>query len=823
MSTSEQTIFLAAIDIDDLQERAEYLATACGDNARLRAKVEALLEAHERSGEFLDQPAVPFASPGSEVDDVRGSGTFQSSQIELSFLEASTEPGSLGRLMHYEVQEVIGRGGCGIVLRARDSKLQRVVAMKVMAPELATTSPARKRFLREARATAAVRHENVVNIFSVEEAPIPFLVMEYIDGENLQQCLNRTGPLDPHRVVEIGRQIASGLAAAHAKGLIHRDIKPANVLLERGTGAVKITDFGLARSVDDASLTQSGVIAGTPLYMSPEQALGRNIDQRSDLFSLGSLLYVLCSGRPPFRAPTTFAVIKRVVEDDPRPIHEVLADVPDWLEQIIRRLHAKAPEERFRSAREVADLLADCLEKLKQSGRVRSDIVIPRSEPTSATMTTRLFRWAQEGDGSSRMSRLLFAGLCGAILATLFLFLGTLWTRALNSVAPATGDTLPEHAAALEADGSESAVGEADQVGPSLSTGSEKPAPTVPNAETGAPVSPVNDLRLTETLVGPFNATVNVLFSPDERFVIAASNGDHHEIRGGFRYHVAGTDNSVRVWDVATQKEVYRFRMNEGQKYGPIGLSVSSDSRRLAVASGWRTANGPSEPRVYVYDLTTGQRVHHLVPPGNHAMRTVGFSADGSRLSAVRSGSGGIQTWSLPEGESLPDVSLLGVSLQSEVPRLSWSPDGRLIFGGDWGRSGPFLCWEAATGELLRRYDGHQSQPQHIACSGDNRVVVSGSADRTVRLWDRETGEEKVSVRIEGSFPRCVAISIDGRVFACGTDDGRINVYNAEEGALLGSDLRHEGAVFDVAFSTSGRMLASVGDDETVRLWRVPL
>ncbi|MBX3447907.1 MAG: serine/threonine protein kinase [Planctomycetaceae bacterium] len=352
-----QDIFLAALEIDDLQERAAYIAKACERDEALLRKVKALLTAHERSGEFLDVPALQQMA-GAQAED---HGAMRSREIDeetdLSFLEPSTRPGSLGRLLHYDVEAIIGRGGCGIVLKAFDAKLHRIVAIKVMTPELAATSPARKRFLREARATAAVRHDNVVSIHAVEEQPLPFLVMEYIDGQTLQDAINATGPLSIHEVVSIGRQIASGLEAAHAQGLIHRDIKPANILLENGSERPRITDFGLARSSDDASLTRSGVISGTPLYMSPEQAQGLEVDHRSDLFSLGSVLYVMSCGRPPFRASTAIAVLKRVVEDQPRAIHEILPDVPEWLTSIIARLHAKKPQERFSSAREVIDLL----------------------------------------------------------------------------------------------------------------------------------------------------------------------------------------------------------------------------------------------------------------------------------------------------------------------------------------------------------------------------------------------------------------------------------------------------------------------------------
>src|SRR5206468_3906977 len=226
-------------------------------------------------------------------------------EIALDFLNPADEPGLLGRLAHYDVQEVIGKGAMGIVLKAFDQKLQRVVAIKVMAAHLATSAAARKRFVREARAAAAIRNEHVIDIHAVEEGnKPPYFVMEYVSGVSLQERLNRTGPLELNEILRIGMQTARGLAAAHAVGMIHRDIKPANILLENGVERVKLSDFGLARAVDDASLTQSGVVAGTPQYMSPEQARGEAVDHRADLFSLGSVLYAMCTGHSPFRAET---------------------------------------------------------------------------------------------------------------------------------------------------------------------------------------------------------------------------------------------------------------------------------------------------------------------------------------------------------------------------------------------------------------------------------------------------------------------------------------------------------------------------------------
>jgi serine/threonine-protein kinase len=286
--------------------------------------------------------------------------------LPLGFLSPPAKPEQLGRLERYEVLEEVGRGGMGIVLKAFDPSLHRVVAIKVLAPQLATSGVARKRFLREARAAAAVSHDHIVTIHAVDEANgLPYLVMQYIAGKSLQDRIDKEGPLDTAEVVRIGMQTASGLAAAHAHGIVHRDIKPANVLLEEGVPRVKITDFGLARAMDDASLTQSGCVAGSPLYMAPEQARGEALDHRADLFSLGSVLYTMCTGRPPFRAANTLAVLRRVSEDPPRPIRETNPEVPDWLAAVVEKLMAKDPPERYQSAAEVVEVLGQHLAQLQ--------------------------------------------------------------------------------------------------------------------------------------------------------------------------------------------------------------------------------------------------------------------------------------------------------------------------------------------------------------------------------------------------------------------------------------------------------------------------
>lgn len=285
----------------------------------------------------------------------------------LEFLDPSDDPTKLGRLGSYEIDQVIGRGGMGVVLKAFDAALNRPVAIKVLAAQLATSGSARKRFSREAQAAAAVVHEHVVAIHAVDNSnKLPFIVMPYISGRSLQDRLDATGSLEIKEILRISIQTASGLAAAHAQGLVHRDIKPANILLENSVERVLISDFGLARAVDDASQTQSGFIAGTPQYMAPEQARGEPVDYRADLFSLGSVMYTMCSGHPPFRAETTLAVLRRICEETPRPLREINPEVPDWMQAVITKLHAREPEDRFQSASEVATLLEQYLAHLQQ-------------------------------------------------------------------------------------------------------------------------------------------------------------------------------------------------------------------------------------------------------------------------------------------------------------------------------------------------------------------------------------------------------------------------------------------------------------------------
>jgi eukaryotic-like serine/threonine-protein kinase len=258
---------------------------------------------------------------------------------------------------HYELDCEIGRGGMGVVYRAKDRRLKRIVAIKVLPPELAFRSEIKTRFLREAETAAQLNHPNIVDIYAVDEAEgIVYFVMAYITGDNLAKRLHDHGALSVEETRRTMRDVADALAYAHERGVVHRDIKPDNILIDAQSGRPMVTDFGIARAVSDGDsrLTATGIAIGTPTYMSPEQAAGeRTIDGRSDLYSLGILGYQMLSGQPPFLANSTPAILVKHISERPTPIEQRRADVPPDLARVVMTLLEKDPANRFPSANSV--------------------------------------------------------------------------------------------------------------------------------------------------------------------------------------------------------------------------------------------------------------------------------------------------------------------------------------------------------------------------------------------------------------------------------------------------------------------------------------
>ena len=405
LSDEEQAVFER--HLDDCEEcRLRLESTAAGDDIWSGVR-ESLNDAT-----FLAESGERFS-----LDSAIGGVASFSHDTVLKLLAPTDHDRMIGRLGTYEVVGVIGSGGFGVVLKAFDAALNRYVAIKVLAPHLGDSGAARKRFSREAQAAAAVVHDNVIEIHGVADVGrLPYLVMSYVRGPSLQRRLDEEGPLALVEILRIGMQAATGLAAAHAQGLVHRDVKPANILLAEGIERVKLTDFGLARAADDASVTKTGVIAGTPQYMSPEQARGETVDQRSDLFSLGSVLYAMCTGRPPFRAETSYGMLRRITDDEPQPIREINPEIPEWLCRIIAKLMSKQPDDRFNSAHEVAELLEEYLAHVQQ--------------PTTVPLPENCYSLQEESSKKSvsliRRSTSKVRRVLGVVVATAVLGLGLL-------------------------------------------------------------------------------------------------------------------------------------------------------------------------------------------------------------------------------------------------------------------------------------------------------------------------------------------------------------------------------------------------------------
>ncbi len=787
---SERSIFLNALDRDDPAERAAYLDTACAGRPELRRRIERLLHAHQVAGSFLEVPAPEQLARGNEA---------------LSFLAPSAEPGRLGRLDHYDVLEVVGRGATGVVLKARDTKLQRVVALKALAPRLAASAPARSRFVREAQATAAVRDEHVIAIHAVsDDGPIPYLVMEYIAGVTLEERINECGPPDVAEVLRIGLQVANGLAAAHAQGLIHRDIKPGNILLENGVQRVKITDFGLAGAAAVAG--ERPVIAGTPAYMAPCQARGEPTTERSDLFSLGAVLYALCTGRPPFEGDTTAEVLRSVCEDTPRPIRAARPDLPEGLCDLIAKLMAKDPAGRFGSAREVAEVLTARLARLQQP---------PAAEKPAPAQPMRPGR-----------ARLLIACVV-VLLAGLAALAAALkpWQR--WAPAPGPGETTaregnaPAAPLALRRGDIPPLVlalaggGDPAQAPPELVAVLGDGRFLMPRVGQVAWMEQSPDGRLLavpldedvilfdvataaylRTLKGPGGRVFTATFSRDGRLLATAS-----------RYDTPG--GSVRVWDLETDRELFTNPI-PGMRVS-CSLAFSADARRLF---------SEGEGRVHVWDTGSGREVQTVAVPGR-GVPALGLSPDGRRL-AVADWEGchvKVFDW---DGERLAEKRALEHPWYTTA--AVYSPDGKWLATSDLTG---FKLWNADT---LEEVGAAPAQAQEIAFAPDSRTFLSASSTVTPRTaytvtrWDVATRRELSSFSVDlAAEPVCgfQCVSRDGKTLFVAPQHGAtyVKVIDTDNGRELYPRRGHVASLHAVAVSPDGRTVASAGADWAVNLW----
>ncbi len=778
----EQAALVEHLDgCSDCQRALEVLAAGGGELLEATRHLDEGLQ--ERRHALCQVLAGPQPTPGPS-DTAPVEGTDEPSA--LAFLGPSERPDCLGTLGPYEVLGVIGRGGMGVVLRAIDPALGRLVAVKVMAPQLAASAEARRRFAREARAGAAVHHEHVVAIHAVDEAGgLPYLVMEHVAGPSLAQRLAGGARLDVREAVRIGLETAAGLQAAHAQGVVHRDVKPANVLLsvdlQRTTDngqrtKVKLTDFGLARAAGDATVTQSGTVAGTPRYMAPEQARGDPVDHRADVYGLGVTLYEALTGRPAFEGDGPLEVMRSVVSAEPVPPRRLNPAIPVDLETVILKATAKAPAERYATVEELAADLRCVLED--RSVRARRP-----------TLLQRLQRWV-------RRHRPLVVTSSAALVAVLAVTTTALAVsnvrikRALSAEVEAE----KELHAALEREKdtvylSQVALADREWWANNVARAEQLLADCDPDRRRWE----WHYLRRrgrTQAVTLGFggHAVMAPPVSPDGRYVAARSRTADE----GHRF-------SLRVWEVATGRVALTLPAR-GMVIDRIRFSA--DGRRLITSE----ARGS----LHVWDLENGRQMLRL---NAHKTRVqcAGLSPDGAYL---LSGVGrGLTVWDT--GTGAPIRELDGV-WPGDWNSLAFSPDGEEIAVA---AGAEVVLVELRTGREVRRLAGHSNRVNCLAFGAAGEHLASGSRDGSVRLWHARTGRLRMVLSGHTEEVLGVAFSLDGRLVAAGGSDRTVRIWDTHSGRTIRTFRGHHNDVKSLAFLLDSRRLVTASADGTVRTW----
>ncbi|TET32452.1 MAG: hypothetical protein E3J72_19510 [Planctomycetota bacterium] len=727
--------------------------------------------------------------------DMSSGDTVQTPPLDPTLASAPTASGT-DPLIGQEVGgciviEKIGQGGMGAVYRGTQTSLDRSVAIKILPPQLAENKAYIARFLRESKLVASIKHPNIVAVIDRGQVgELYYFIMEFIRGRTVRELIQDKGMLDPGDALEIARQAALAFATANEEGIIHRDIKPDNIMIDKG-GIVKVTDFGLVKNTAETTggLTASQQVMGTPMFMSPEQCQGEQVDHRSDIYSLGMTLYTMLTGHPAFMAETPLGILNKHVNETPTPVSEINQDVSESFWAIIDRMLAKKPEERFPdwdSVLEAFDTLRSKDPKgysttamLRRTGSKKMPVVSEEADtlpstppvpaPTKEPLTFKVETSAPEEPAATeppveaappppKKKRIYVA--CSVILAVVMVFViaGFVLYGPRN-----LGRTRPD------------ATG--GSTGPSATgAGTEKP-----NAKIRKLYAGFKELRRLE---GHTDSIWAVVFSPDGKFIVSASY-----------------DKTARVWDTATGKDVRRFEGGGEKFYDAV---FSPDGKAVAGTMGDNT--------VRIFNVLSGKELRRIdKQKGN--VKAFLFGEYGYRILT-----GNVDyTVSYLDGSGNELSKLRG--LENYIRDASFSADGKLAVAGSNDYTA--RAWETETAKKLATFKGHTEPIDFAEFSPDGKLVVTGGEDTTARIWDVASGKELHKLEHNDRVHEGV-FSPDGKLVATASRDKAVRIWLVDTGEELCCLEGHEDAVCGIAFSPDGRSVASSSYDKTVRIWANP-
>ena len=802
---------------------------AClANNAIAMLKPDASLAGYTFGGYFIKsytRQSPQFHPTPKQVitKDGVGPGNDQESSAPAG-LRASLAAGEL--FAHYQIQQELGRGGMGVVYQALDTQLQRTVALKLILPKQEVSDKEIAMLMQEARTTARLQHENIVQIYEVGELPQNYYTMEFVDGQSLQ-ALIRNDKVGMRELAAILQKCAQALHVAHDKGIVHRDIKSANIMLN-SQGQPKVMDFGLAiQSEVKTGLSQAGV--GTPAYMPPEQARGEKADCRSDVYSLGATLYEGLAGRPPFQGNID-QVIVQVLHQDPISLRQLNPDIPIELDAICLKCLEKSRDRRYPTAA----ALAKDLQNFQENRPIQA-------RPINALRLMQ--KWITRNKTVAMAVSFVFLSLLiGGIVATVQ------WQKAERTrqnearekreAQHQFGTALLEKAksyqrenlhfeakmTACRAIGFTGFGGPVAQYPPLLKQGSEEwkesealirlaprfrmlwQSPAIshhdssvtsvsfsPDGRTLASGSYDNTIRLwdvvtgqsTSTLPGHASAVHSVNFSPDGKTLASGS-----------------FDRTIRLWNVATGQTASTL---SGHASAVHSVNFSPDGKTLA--------SGSDDGTIWLWNVATGQTTSTL--PGHaSAVCSVSFSPDGKTL-ASGSDDKTIRLWDVATGQTI--FTLLGHSWR--VASVSFSPDGRTLASGSDDNT--IRLWDVATGQAIATLTGHSRAVACVSFSPDGKTLASGSFDKTVRLWDAATDQATSTLTGHSRDVASVSFSPDGKTIASGSYDKTVRLWDVTTGRTISTLPGHSDRVWSVSFSPDGKTLASGSGEKTIRLWNV--